>query len=263
LATQQLSDLDFNSVARIINLPDGTLPQHPATVAQLNATVEGLSWKDSAKAASTANINLAAPGATIDGVAMAANNRFLAKDQTAAAQNGIYVWNGAAAPATRSLDANSTSDLENAVITIDSGTSAGSSFRQTALNFALDTDPVNWVTFGTSAPAASETTAGVAELATQAETNTGTDDARIITPLKLANWSGRSRKFTGTVGDGTATQFDLTHNFGTRDVTVTVYRNGTPWDNIGCDVSRPDANTVRLNFASAPTASQFSVVVAA
>ena len=32
---------------------------------------------------------------------------------------------------------------------------------------------------------ASETVAGVAEIATQAETNTGTDDARVVTPLKL------------------------------------------------------------------------------
>ena len=35
--------------------------------------------------------------------------------------------------------------------------------------------------------APSETTRRVLELATQAETNTGTDDARVITPLKLAN----------------------------------------------------------------------------
>jgi hypothetical protein len=34
-------------------------------------------------------------------------------------------------------------------------------------------------------PAASETAAGKAEIATQAETNTGTDDVRFITPLKL------------------------------------------------------------------------------
>jgi hypothetical protein len=34
-------------------------------------------------------------------------------------------------------------------------------------------------------PAATETTAGKAEIATQTETNTGTDDARIVTPLKL------------------------------------------------------------------------------
>lgn len=36
-----------------------------------------------------------------------------------------------------------------------------------------------------SPPSATETTAGVAEIATQTETNTGTDDARIVTPLKL------------------------------------------------------------------------------
>jgi hypothetical protein len=35
-------------------------------------------------------------------------------------------------------------------------------------------------------PAASETVAGVAEIATQLETTTGTDDARTISPLKLA-----------------------------------------------------------------------------
>lgn len=37
-----------------------------------------------------------------------------------------------------------------------------------------------------SPPSATEATAGVAEIATQPETNTGTDDARIVTPLKFA-----------------------------------------------------------------------------
>lgn len=37
---------------------------------------------------------------------------------------------------------------------------------------------------------ASETIKGVAEIATQAETDTGTDDARIVTPKKLTDWSG-------------------------------------------------------------------------
>lgn len=36
-----------------------------------------------------------------------------------------------------------------------------------------------------SPPAATETVAGVAEVATQTETNTGTDDARMVTPLKF------------------------------------------------------------------------------
>jgi hypothetical protein len=45
---------------------------------------------------------------------------------------------------------------------------------------------LNEVRAGAVAPsAASETVSGIAELATQTETNTGTDDARIVTPLKL------------------------------------------------------------------------------
>lgn len=35
---------------------------------------------------------------------------------------------------------------------------------------------------------ASESAAGIAEIATQAETNTGTDDLRFVTPLKLATY---------------------------------------------------------------------------
>lgn len=38
---------------------------------------------------------------------------------------------------------------------------------------------------GTIVGQATETSAGIAEIATQAETNTGTDDQRIVTPLKL------------------------------------------------------------------------------
>jgi hypothetical protein len=39
-----------------------------------------------------------------------------------------------------------------------------------------------------SVGAASETAAGIAEIATQTETNTGTDDLRFVTPLKLATY---------------------------------------------------------------------------
>jgi hypothetical protein len=44
-------------------------------------------------------------------------------------------------------------------------------------------------------PAASESASGIAELATQAETDAGTDDLRIVTPLKLANTSLTERAY--------------------------------------------------------------------
>lgn len=263
MSQKVLSDLDLGSVARIINLLDGTDPQHPATVAQLNAAIEGLAWKDSVRVATQSNINLSSPGSTIDGVTMVAGDRALVPAQSSSAQNGLYIWNGAAVAMTRALDASTAAELEQAVVTVEEGTSAGAAFRQTAVNFVLGTDPVTWIAFGTVAPAATETTAGIAELATQAETDTGTDDARIVTPLKLSTWSGRKLKGTALIGDGSATQFDVTHNFNTRDVQVEVVRNASPWDTVHCDITRPDANTVRLNFSAAPTSNQYKVTVLA
>lgn len=261
MATQQLSDLDFNNVSRINNLPDAVSAQQPATFAQLNAAVEGLAWKDSVRVATTANITLSGPGATIDGVTMASNDRVLVKDQSTQSQNGIYIWNGAAVAMTRALDASTSAELEQAVVMVEEGTSAGSSFRQTQVNFTLDSGNVIWTSFGTSAPSATETTAGIAELATQAETDTGTDDARIVTPSKLANWAGRKLKFAQTIGDGSATSFNIDHNFGTRDVTVAVYRNSGSYDTVLADETRPSTNRVTVAFSSAPASNAFRVVV--
>lgn len=252
------SDLDFQSVARIVGLPAGAAAGEPVTFEQMNSAVEGLAWKDSARVATQADINLASPGATIDGITMAANDRVLVRAQTTGAQNGIYLWNGGAVPMTRAADANTAEELEQAVVTVEEGTSAGATYRQTTVNFVLDTGAVAWATFGTAAGAASEATAGIAEIATQAEVDAGNDDARIITPLKLAGSANRKRKISGTIGDGTATQFTITHNWNTRDLHVEVYRNSGNYDTIICDVDRPTLNTVRLTFSAAPALTAYA-----
>lgn len=249
--------------AKITGLPAASATGEAVTYDQLNAAIEGVAWKDSVRVASTANLTLSGPGATIDGITMASGDRFLAKDQSAQSANGIYVWTGAATPATRAPDANTAAELEAAVVTVEEGTSAGASFRQTQTNFTLDTNNVVWTSFGTAAPAASETTAGIAELATQAETDTGTDDARIVTPLKLATWSGRKRKFTQTFGDTSATAFNLDHNFNTRDVQVEVFKNSGNYDTVIPDITRPSVNRVTLTFATAPGTNAFSAVILA
>ena len=255
------SNLDFQGVVRIQNLPEPASAQEPATRNYVDSAVEGLAWKDSCRVATAANINLASPGASVDGVTMATGDRMLVRSQTAPAENGIYVWNGAAVAATRSADAATFGDLEQAITSVEEGTSAGSTFRQTSVNFVLGSGAVTWVPFGTVAPAATETAAGIAEIATQAETDTGSDNARFVTPQKLANWSQRPRRVAANFGDGSATQYDITHNFATNDVHVAVFRNTAPFDEIICDVSRPTTNAVRLNFAAAPTSNQFRCVV--
>jgi hypothetical protein len=255
-----VSHLDFGGVARIQNLPDPTAAQEAATKAYVDSAVEGLAWKDSCRVATQGNVSLATPGASIDGVSMSAGDRVLVRAQSSGAENGIYIWNGAAVPATRAADANAAAELEQATVTVEEGTSAGATFRQTAVNFTLGTGAVTWANFGTAAPSASETTAGVLEIATQAEVDAGASDAVALTPAKLAAWSGRPRKHNASVGDGSATQFDITHNFNTTDVQVEVVRVSdgvTVW----CDVARTSANVVRLNFLTAPTSNQYRAVV--
>jgi C1q domain len=56
----------------------------------------------------------------------------------------------------------------------------------TALDSRLDTAEASIVTLNSKTNLATEATAGIAEIATTAETNTGTDDSRIITPAKLS-----------------------------------------------------------------------------
>ncbi|MGC5012529.1 hypothetical protein ACLQ2R_17335 [Streptosporangium sp. DT93] len=70
-----------------------------------------------------------------------------------------------------------------------------------------------------------------------------------------------SRHVAANVGDNAATQIDVTHNLGTYDVSVEVFVNSGSRETVICDVSRTDTNTVRLNFATAPTSGQFRVVV--
>lgn len=261
MAIKQLSDLDFNSVSKAINLPSPSNSSDAATKGYVDSAVEGLSWKDSCRVATVSNINLSSPGATIDGISMSADDRVLVKDQTTASANGIYIWNGAAVAMTRALDCSTAAELEQAITTIEEGTNEGATFRQTAVNFTLESGSVAWASFGTSAPSSSESVAGVAEIATQSETDTGTDDARFVTPLKLATWTNRKRKYSTALGDGSSTSYNVTHNFATRDVQVQVYRTGSPYDTINCDVERTDTNTVTLKFAAAPTSNQFTCVV--
>lgn len=262
MATLVGSDLDFNDVARITNLPDGVDPQEPATIAQLNAAVEGLAWKENCVAASTANVNLASPGSTLDSVTLTTSDRILIKDQTNDEENGIYIWNGASTAATRAPDASTFDELESAVVSIDEGsTNAGTTWRQTEVNGTIDTDDVLWVTFGATIGAASESSAGIIEIATQGETDTGTDDARALTPLKAKTASWMLRKYSADIGDGSNTSYTVTHNFNTRDVQITVRRNSGNYDQIIVETRVNNVNSVDIVFASAPTSNQFRVIV--
>lgn len=254
-------DFDFNSAAKILNLIDPATAQEPATKAYVDSAVEGLAWKDSVRVRTASNINLAAPGASLDGITMTTGDRFLASAQTSGLENGIYIWNGAATPATRAPDMSTAAEVEQAVTTVEEGTSAGASYRQTAVNVTLGTTTLTWTSFGTASGSASESTSGVIEIATQAETDTGTDDARAVTPLKLKTASFLVRKYTTTFGDGAATSYTITHNLNTKVVHVSVYETGGSFRDVITEVQHTTVNSVTILTASAPASGAYTAVV--
>lgn len=79
-------------------------------------------YKGSVRAASTGNVDISSPGATIDGVSMAVGDRVLLKDQTTGSQNGLYEWEGAATAMRRAPDANQSAELTaGLMVTVEEG----------------------------------------------------------------------------------------------------------------------------------------------
>lgn len=74
------------------------------------------------------------------------------------------------------------------------------------------------------------------------------------------NYHAITRKFVATVGDGSLTQVPVTHNLGTREVTVQVYTTST-YDTVECDVVRTSTSVVTLGFTQAPASGAYTVVI--
>jgi len=259
------TNLDFNSASRILNLPSPASNNEPVRLQDLNSAVEGLAWKDSCRVGTTGSLNLSSPGATIDAIVMVSGDRVLVRAQAVSTENGIYVWNGAAVAMTRALDANTGNELEQAITTIEESGSnlAGTTWRQTAVNFQVDFGSISWTQFGSSTPPASTTTSGTVTLATQSQvdTNSAPGFNNVVTVGTLNAFASRKLKASAVIGDGTATQFNVTHNFNTRQLSVQVSRNVSPWDVVICDTEFPDANTTRLRFSAAPPVNGYAVVI--
>ncbi|HXG79705.1 MAG TPA: DUF2793 domain-containing protein [Methyloceanibacter sp.] len=100
------------------------LPTQAAVKGYVDNALTGLRWKQSVRAATTTNGTLSsafANGSAIDGVTLATGDRILIKNQTAGAENGIYVVNASGAP-TRAADADSAAELLQATVFVQQGT---------------------------------------------------------------------------------------------------------------------------------------------
>lgn len=256
------TDLDFLNVSKIINLPDPVNDGDAVNKKYVDALIEGLNWKDNVRVASTSNVNISSPGASIDGVTLNVGDRILLKDQTTQSENGIYIFNGATSPLTRAPDANTAKELINAVVVVDEGASnAGTVWRQTNVISTLGTDDVVFQSFLPSTPAATVTTAGVIRIATQAEVDAGITPDAAVTPLTLNNWSRAPKRYVTTIGDATNTVYTITHNLNTRDIHVSVYNNLGNYDDVEVEIRRPDTNSIEIRTSSPPGNNALRVVI--
>jgi hypothetical protein len=121
-----------NKITGLGTPTDGT---DAATKSYVDTTVQGIDWKASVKAATTANVTLASDlenGDTLDGVTLATGDRVLVKDQSTGSQNGIYVVKASGAP-DRSTDADDGAEVTaNFAVFVEQGTvNADSGFTLT------------------------------------------------------------------------------------------------------------------------------------
>lgn len=138
------------------------------------AAAAGMKWRPSVKVATTANITLLG-AQTIDGVSVVAGHRVLVKNQSAAAENGVYV--AAAGVWARAVDADSWNELVSQVVAVEEGSvnadqvfictvNAGGTIGVTAVSFTALIVPVI--------------------LASQAEAESGVENTKTMTALRTA-----------------------------------------------------------------------------
>jgi hypothetical protein len=85
--------------------------------------------KEPVRAASTANVVIATPGSTLDGVTLNSGDRILLKNQSTVSQNGPYTWSGSASALVRTPDADSAADFVHGFLTyVREGTANGATY---------------------------------------------------------------------------------------------------------------------------------------
>jgi hypothetical protein len=137
---------------RLTNLAAPIASSDAATRAYVDNAIEGVKPKEAVRVATTANITLSGLQ-TIDGITLVAGDRVLVKDQTAQAENGIYV--AAAGAWSRAADFDQltpVNEIKGAYVAVSSGnTHAGKVFVCNSDPSTLDTDPITFVFFNSIA----------------------------------------------------------------------------------------------------------------
>ena len=185
-----------------------------ANKSYVDTIAQGLDTKASVVAGTTANITLSG-AQTIDGISIVATDRVLVKDQTAPAENGIYV--ASATAWARASDMSTWAQVPGAYVFIETGTTladtgwvctsnAGGTINVTAMTWAQFSGAgsgVSSITFGSTGLTPATTTTGAVTVGgTLAIGNGGTNSTATATAGGSAYGTGTAFAFTaaGTAG---------------------------------------------------------------
>lgn len=84
------------------------------------------------------------------------------------------------------------------------------------------------------------------------------DNARDLINNAVKDKAGKVAK---DIGDGTATEFTVSHNLNTQDVVITVRENNAPFAQVITDIEVTDANNIKVKFAKAPAQNEYRVII--
>jgi hypothetical protein len=262
---------------------------------ELDAARQGYAGaKEPVRVAATTNVTIATPGASIDGINMVAGDRFLATAQTTALENGIYVWNGSASPATRATDADAAGEVKDGTtVAVAEGTKQGTVYIQTASvanNAPGSTVAQVWTQFSTQATYTgtadritvtgttvdiASTYAGQTSITTVGTIGSGTWNGTTITIAKGGTGATDAATARGNLGAGQAgyrslitsalvagTPLTITHNLNT-DNCIAQVRDATTGEYIGLDIIDAPAtpNTLTVTSGVAFAANALDIVV--
>lgn len=247
----------------LTNMADPVSAQDAATMnyvqTQVANAAAGIDAKASVRIVLSTNDTLTGLAAR-DGVTPVAGDRALARAQTTASQNGVYV--AAAGAWTRATDADQNAELTpGAFWFVEEGTT-GSKTQWRIENTGT-------IVVGATAITINQFGAGQVYTASLGVQLVGSDfQAKVVVSGGLSIVAGGlqidtaivARKFPFTIGDGVATSIAVNHNLNTLDVSVTP-RLASTNEGIQVDWIATSVNVVTLTFTVAPAAGAVKGVV--
>jgi|GEM_PF-3365184 len=228
------ADYDLDAFQNLASDPYVRLSQ-VLTSADLQAVQEGIAWKQPVELNLDSGVTLSGSIPTIasltqQGVTLVNDSRVIVSGLPNQAFNGFFRVNSTPISGVyrlyRTNDANTTAELNNAVVGVTGGTHAGKTYRQSTLNPVIGTSNIVFTDFGSTVPNATSLIPGIMKL----YPFPGFDEDGTMTQKSIFEIVNERRKIFTDIFQITGTSYTLSNNdavyqlvtTSATDVTITI-----------------------------------------